>query len=111
MIRETFSGERDFEASSKAEAWCEEHGLSVGESQRNDQRGVLLGHFDIAKWRNLNHGERMALHGVMSGDMRRGPVHVDLKPAIYQQITTPPPAFSTRTRSAPEPTTIKVTTP
>lgn len=87
MIRETFSGTRDFEASAKAEAWCEEHDLSVGHMQRNDQRGILQGTFDIQKWRNLNHAERMALHGVMSGDMRRGPVHVDLKPAIYQQVT------------------------
>ena len=87
MIRETFSGTRDFEASGKAEAWCEAHGLSVGEQQRNDQRGILLGKFLPEKWHNLNHGERMALHGVMSGDMRRGPVHVDLKPLIYQQVT------------------------
>lgn len=87
MIRETFSGTADFEASGKAEAWCEEHGLSVGEMARHDQRGILLGEFHIAKWHNLNHAERMALHGVMSGDMRRGPVHVDLKPAIYQQVT------------------------
>lgn len=87
MIRETFSGERDFEAMYKAEAWCEEHGLSVGRNDRHDQRGILLGKFDIQKWHNLNHAERMALHGVMSGDMRRGPVHVDLKPLIYQQVT------------------------
>ena len=87
MIRETFSGTRDFEASEKAEAWCEAHGLSVGRMQGPGQRGILLGSYDIQKWRNLNHGERMALHGVMSGDMRRGPVHVDLKPAIYQQVT------------------------
>lgn len=87
MIRETFTGTRDFEANDKAEAWCEAHGLSVGRMQGAEQRGILLGNFDIQKWRNLNHGERMALHGVMSGDMRRGPVHVDLKPAIYQQVT------------------------
>jgi hypothetical protein len=87
MIRETFSGTRDFEASDKAEAWCEARGLSVGRMQGPDQRGILLGAYDIQKWRNLNHGERMALHGVMSGDMRRGPVHVDLKPLIYQQVT------------------------
>lgn len=86
MIRETFSGVNDFEASQKAEAWCEEHGLSVGRMDRHDQRGILLGDFDIAKWHNLSHGERMALHGVMSGDMRRGPVHVDLKPLIWQQV-------------------------
>lgn len=87
MIRETFTGTRDFEAEEKAEAWCEARGLSVGRMQGPDQRGILLGDFDIQKWHNLNHGERMALHGVMSGDARRGPVHVDLKPLIYQQVT------------------------
>jgi hypothetical protein len=87
MIRETFTGEGDFEASEKAEAWCRERGLSVGRMDRFDMRGILLGKFDIAKWHNLSHAHRMALHGVMSGDMRRGPVHVDLKPAIYQQVT------------------------
>jgi hypothetical protein len=87
MNRETFTGEADFEAMHKAEAWCEARGLSVGRNDRFDMRGILLGNFDIAKWHNLNHGHRMALHGVMSGDMRRGPVHVDLKPAIYQQVT------------------------
>ena len=87
MIRETFTGEDDFEASRKAEAWCEARGLSVGTMDRFDMRGILLGDFQISKWHNLNHAHRMALHGVMSGDMRRGPVHVDLKPAIYQQVT------------------------
>jgi hypothetical protein len=87
MIRETFTGTFDFEACGKAEAWCKAHGLAVGAMQGKDQRGILLGNFDIAKWHNLNHAHRMALHGVMSGDMRRGPVHVDLKPAIYQQVT------------------------
>ena len=87
MIRETFTGTRDFEAAGKAEAWCAAHGLSVGRMDRFDMRGILLGKFDIQKWHNLNHGERMALHDVMSGDMRRGPVHVDLKPLIYQQVT------------------------
>lgn len=87
MIRETFTGTRDFEACGKAEAWCEAHGLSVGRMQGPEQRGILLGDFDVAKWRNLSHGERMALHGVMSGDMRHGPVHVDLKPLIHQHVT------------------------
>lgn len=87
MIRETFTGTRDFEACGKAEAWCEARGLSVGRMQGPEQRGILLGDFDVAKWRNLSHGERMALHGVMSGDMRHGPVHVDLKPLIHQHVT------------------------
>lgn len=86
MIRETFSGDRDFEACSKAEAWCDEHGLSVGAMQRNDQRGILLGDHLISKWDRLTYGERMAMHGVMSGDMRRGPVHVDLKEAVHKAV-------------------------
>lgn len=90
MIRETFSGTETFEAMRKAEAWCEERGLSVGRNDRFDMRGILLGKFNIAKWHNLNHAHRMALHGVMSGDMRTGPVHVDLKPLIHSQVKAQP---------------------
>ena len=53
-MRETFSGEADFEALYRAEDWCEERGLSVGRIQGQ------------------------APHGRMTGDMRRGPVHVEL---------------------------------
>lgn len=86
MMRETFTGTRDFEAVGKAEDWCRERGLSVGSAERGSPRGILLGDVTIAKWRNLTATERAQLHGQMSGDMRNGPVHVDLKPIIAKQV-------------------------
>lgn len=78
VFRRTFSDEGTFAAKNAAEAWCAENGISVGESQGPAPRGLLVGEFDIAKWRNLNLEDRAALHGVMTGDGRNGPVHVEL---------------------------------
>ncbi len=78
--RETFPAQTigEFAPCRAAEAWCEAHGISVGHGQRGAPRGLLIGNFDIQKWRNLDSDERAALHGVMRGDMRNGPVIVDL---------------------------------
>jgi hypothetical protein len=46
--------------------------------QRGAPRGILRGDAVIAKWRNLSHAERVALDGLMTGDMRHGPVTVTL---------------------------------
>ncbi len=63
-----------------AEAWCRENGISVGQSCATGPTGLLFGQYDwIAKWRNLTAGEKRALHGTMSGDMREGPVVFVLK--------------------------------
>jgi hypothetical protein len=77
-IVKIFEGVLDFAAVRRAEAWCEERGISVGRMDRYDVRGLLLGNFDIAKWHNLSERERQACHGRMTGDMRNGPVTVTL---------------------------------
>ncbi|WP_206078656.1 hypothetical protein [Allomesorhizobium camelthorni] len=46
--------------------------------QRGAPRGILFGLYDIAKWKNLSSADRRALHGVMTGDMRNGPVSVEI---------------------------------
>lgn len=66
MARLTDEG--DFEAVARAERLLVEHGFSIGTTQRGSPRGILFGNFDIQKWRNLNHAERAALHGVLVGD-------------------------------------------
>lgn len=76
--RRTFADTGDFAATRAAEAWCNENGISVGIMQGHDPRGLLVGDFDIAKWRNLDRDERAALHGVMTGDGRNGPAHIEL---------------------------------
>lgn len=59
-----------------AEKWCADNGYSVGRMQGPSPRGLLRGNYDIQKWRNLRSDERAALHGVMVGSMRTGPVTV-----------------------------------
>jgi hypothetical protein len=70
----------DFAACREAEAWLAARGFSVGRKQRGDPRGILFGNYDIQKWRNLNTTEMSALHGLMTGNMRNGPVMVRLLP-------------------------------
>ena len=54
-----------FENDAAAERYLAERGFSVGRRQGDAERGVLLGSFDIQKWRNLNAADRAALHGVL----------------------------------------------
>ncbi|MGH8159286.1 MAG: hypothetical protein ACREPQ_14290 [Rhodanobacter sp.] len=78
VVREVFSDHGDFAAARKAEAWCKQRGIAVGRMDRFDMRGLLVGNYDIAKWHNLSKVEVSQLHGVMSGDMRNGPVAIRL---------------------------------
>lgn len=86
MARVTFRETGTFEASRKAEAWCAARGLSIGPSDRFDQRGILLGYYCIAKWHNLTRKEIAQLDGVLTGDGRHGPVHIDLKDDVFARV-------------------------
>lgn len=94
----TFRDQGDFAACNRAEAMLAACGFSVGREQRGAPRGILHGSFDIQKWRNLNQGERDALHGRLLGAMREGPVAVEL----YD--TTPSEAVTAFCRMATDPT-------
>lgn len=76
MVTIVFDRTGDFEACNAAEKWCRDRGISVGEMQGPAPRGLLVGDFWIAKWRNLNAAEKRALNGRMTGDMRHGPVTI-----------------------------------
>jgi len=41
-------------------------------------RGLLRGSFDISKWRNMSKREISQLDGRMTGDMKNGPVFVEI---------------------------------
>lgn len=69
----------NFEACREAEAWCENHNISVGSMERQQPRGLMAGSYVIAKWNNLRPHERATLDGRMTGDMRSGPVVIELK--------------------------------
>ncbi|MGS1115968.1 hypothetical protein [Castellaniella sp. UC4442_H9] len=71
----------NFEACWEAEAWCEERGISVGSMERDQPRGLQHEDCIIAKWHNLRPHERAELDGTMTGDMRSGPVTIELKGA------------------------------
>ncbi|MBC8718215.1 hypothetical protein [Ochrobactrum sp. Marseille-Q0166] len=66
MARLTDQG--DFAAVRRAEQLLEQHGFSVGITQRGSPRGILFGAYNIQKWRNLDEKDRAALHGVLEGD-------------------------------------------
>lgn len=79
-MRVEFNQKGTFQALYAAEAWCREHGISVGQSSATGPTGLLFGKYDwIAKWRNLTQQERAELHGTMDGDFREGPVVINLK--------------------------------
>ena len=79
-MRIEFSQSGTFQAMYAAKAWCRDNGISVGQSCAIGPTGLLFGQFDwIAKWRNLTPMERKDLHGIMTGDMRDGPVVIILK--------------------------------
>ncbi|OJW42407.1 MAG: hypothetical protein BGO50_01360 [Rhodanobacter sp. 67-28] len=86
VARVTFTETGTFEASRKAEAWCAARGLSLGPSDRFGQRGILLGNYCIAKWHNLTKQEIAQLDGVLTGDGRHGPVHIDLKDDVFARV-------------------------
>lgn len=56
---------RTFTNEAAAERYLAERGFSVGRRQGVAERGILLGSFDIQKWRNLSTVDRAALHGVL----------------------------------------------
>ena len=78
-MTKTFTRPGDFCARSDAEAWCKSQGWSVGKMCGPSPRGILKDpDFIIAKWRNLTDGEIRELDGKMTGDMRYGPVTVEI---------------------------------
>lgn len=76
-IFDTLGG--NFEDCYAAEEWCKERDIAVGTMERGQPRGLLVGPYHIAKWHNLSGPERRELDGTMTGDMRHGPVTVELK--------------------------------
>lgn len=85
-MRKLFNAIGDFAACREAEAWLRERGFSVGRMQGPAPRGILRGDVDIQKWRNLSAGERRALDGRMTGNMRNGPVCIEISDEVISQV-------------------------
>ena len=74
-----FHQEGLFAACHAAEDWCRKNGFSVGCMQGSDPRGILARDILIGKWRNLSPSEKERLDGIMTGNMRYGPIAVEIK--------------------------------
>lgn len=90
----------DFSAAREAERALEAAGFAVGRGQRGSPRGVLLGDYDIQKWRNLRPQERRDLHGELTGDGRHGPITLWLRPNAPAEAVT---AFAALSAAEPQP--------
>jgi hypothetical protein len=77
-ITKTFDRPGDFNAERDAEKYLSARGFSIGSSQGPERRGILFGDFVISKWRGFSKADIQALHGIMRGDGRNGPVYIDL---------------------------------
>lgn len=77
-MKKEFAESGDFAAYYAAEKWLLENGYSSGSMQRDDPIGIMKGAYSISKWRNLSTADKKALHGIMTGDKRNGPVMVEI---------------------------------
>lgn len=84
LVKE-FTGEDDFAAMRTAESFLTQCGFSFGSTERGWPRCIMFGDYSIAKWRNLTETERRACHGKMSGEMRRGPVRIEIFESAPQE--------------------------
>jgi hypothetical protein len=86
VLRVVFDQSGDFSAINAARDWCGERGVSVGQMQRDEPMGLLVGEYFISKWRNMTKAERAELDGVITGDKRNGPVTLTIRRAALTRI-------------------------
>jgi hypothetical protein len=72
-----------FAALYAAQDWCKANGVSYGSSQSGAPTGLMRGKVIISKWRNLSNAERADLDGTMTGDMRNGPITIEIKDTTH----------------------------
>ena len=80
VFSRTFEGRTglDFSALNDALEFLWHRGFSVGPGCVGYCQGIMYGRWKIAKWFNLNAKEREQLHGILSGERRRGPVLISI---------------------------------
>jgi hypothetical protein len=103
MLTRTFIETGDFEAYEAAEAMAQSLGLSVGDMQRDEPIGLMHGDYAVMKWRNLSARDRDALHGVITGDKRHGPVRLSLNINCPQHVRDAFVALGAGYDNTPEP--------
>ena len=72
----------DFDSGTDAEQALKQAGFSVGTTQRDEPRGILLGEYTIMKWRNLSGDDRSKLHATLERVFRGpdSPVFIRINP-------------------------------
>lgn len=78
MVR--LHGTRPFEALESATRLLKSAGFSAGSGCAGQPTAIMFGDYMVAKWKNLTWAEREAVHGVMTGDRRNGPLAIELRP-------------------------------
>ncbi|KKQ95342.1 MAG: hypothetical protein UT21_C0006G0014 [Candidatus Woesebacteria bacterium GW2011_GWA1_39_11b] len=73
-----FHNKGTFEAFYAAKDWMVENNYSCGSSCAFAPVGLIEGDYDIAKWKNMTKSEINTLDGVMTGDLREGPVTITI---------------------------------
>ena len=69
-----FNQRGEFAAYEAAAAFATAAGFCVGSTCRDKPTGLMFGYDYVAKYRNLTSAERAALHSVLTGERRHGPI-------------------------------------
>jgi hypothetical protein len=69
---------RTFGALGAAERLLARAGFSIASGSAGGPTAIMFGNYFVAKWKNLTAAERAAVHGIMVGDRRDGPLHIRL---------------------------------
>lgn len=88
----TFQSDETFSAYRQAQQYLTDNGYSYGPSCVMYPTAILKGDYNIAKWKNLTAKERKQVDGIITGDMRHGPVTITFYdghvPQARQQLQT-----------------------
>lgn len=71
-----FESPETFGALEAAREWCRERGVSYGSTEGKSPIGLLIGDYNISKWRNMTPRERAQLDGHLEGSARHGPIRL-----------------------------------
>jgi len=67
-----------FAAIGEAERFLTARKISVGRIDGDEPRALKLNAGDLRRWRNLSQADRDQLDGRITGNMRKGPVQVEI---------------------------------
>lgn len=68
-----------FSALGSAQLFLTARGWSFGSASGKHPIGVMYGNVLIAKWKNLTDRERDQCHGIITGDLRNGPITISFR--------------------------------